>query len=117
MTIQECYNQIDGDYAGVKCRLIDDERILRFLIKFKTTSDYTRLMDALRKEDYETAFCMAHNLKGIGLNLGFTSLYKESNVLCEALRGGKPSADISEMISAVEEEYNKVMDAISSLLI
>jgi hypothetical protein len=74
-------------------------------------------MEALSKQDYETAFCMAHNLKGIGLNLGLTGLHKESDVLCEALRGGKPTVDISDMVSGVEEEYNKVMDAISALLI
>jgi hypothetical protein len=31
------------------------------------------------------------------------------------LRGGKPTADISGMVSAVEEEYNKVIDAIKML--
>jgi hypothetical protein len=117
MTLQEYYAQIGGDYAGVKSRLANDERILRFLMKFKTTSDYTQMMDALNKEDYATAFGMAHNLKGIGLNLGFTGLHQESSILCEALRGGKPTVDISEMVSSVEVEYNKVMDTIAFLFI
>jgi HPt (histidine-containing phosphotransfer) domain-containing protein len=115
MTVSEFYDQIGGDYAGVKGRLVNDERILKFLMKFKNTSDYAQMMEALGKEDYETAFRMSHNLKGVGLNLGLTGLHKESDILCEALRGGKPSVDISGMVSAVEKEYNKVIDVIQAL--
>jgi HPt (histidine-containing phosphotransfer) domain-containing protein len=115
MTVKECYEQFGGDYEGVSRRLMTDDRILKFLMKFKDMPDYQQLMDALKQEDYELAFRTSHNLKGVGLNLGLTGLQKESHDLCEMLRGGKPTADISGMVSAVEEEYNKVIDAIKML--
>jgi HPt (histidine-containing phosphotransfer) domain-containing protein len=115
MTVKEGYEQFGGDYEGVTRRLMSDERILKFLLKFKDMPDYQQMMDALKQEDYELAFRLSHNLKGVGLNLGLTGLQKESHDLCEALRGGKPTVDISGMVAAVEEEYNKVIQAINAL--
>jgi HPt (histidine-containing phosphotransfer) domain-containing protein len=115
MTVKECYDQFGGDYDGVSRRLMSDDRILKFLIKFKDMPDFQQMMDALSQEDYELAFRMSHNLKGVGLNLGLTGLQKESHDLCESLRGGKPTVDISGMVSAVEEEYNKVISAIEKI--
>lgn len=115
MTVKECYDFMGGDYAGVSSRLMKDERILKYLLKFKDSTDYQTMLDALAKEDYETAFRMAHTLKGVSLNLGFGGLQRTSSELCEALRNGKPEGDITGLVKAVEEEYVKVIAAVAQL--
>jgi HPt (histidine-containing phosphotransfer) domain-containing protein len=115
MTVQECYEAMNGDYEGVKGRLLTDERIQKYLTKFLNSIDFQQLLDSLKSEDYEVAFRMAHNLKGVGLNLGLSELQQNSSVLCEALRGGKPQVDISDMLEAVQQSYDKTVGAIKQL--
>jgi HPt (histidine-containing phosphotransfer) domain-containing protein len=115
MTVQECYEKMNGDYEGVSSRLLSDERVKKYLLKFVNAKDYQEMLDALEKEDYEVAFRMSHNLKGVSLNLGLTGLQKTSNVLCEALRGGKPTVDIEPLLTPVKEEYKKAVEAIGEL--
>jgi HPt (histidine-containing phosphotransfer) domain-containing protein len=115
MTVQECYDMMQGDYEGVSERLLKDERIEKFLRKFLADKDYEELMSSLAEKDYETAFRASHSLKGLSLNLGLTGLQKASETLCEELRGGEPSVDITPMRDAVEEEYQKVILAIGML--
>lgn len=115
MTVKECYELMDGDYAGVSSRLMKEERILKYLLKFKDSTDYQTMRDSLAKEDYETAFRMAHTLKGISLNLGFDGLQRTSSELCEALRNGKPETDITGLVKAVEEAYERVIAAVANL--
>ena len=58
---------------------------------------------------------MAHNLKGLCLNLSYTGLYTVINELCEALRHGKPKADINPMLDAVAVKYKQVTDGIKMM--
>lgn len=115
MTVQECYERMDGDYTGVRDRLIKEERIEKYLRKFLASTDYQDMQEALAKGDYETAFRASHTMKGLSMNLGFTGLQKSSGVLCEALRGGKPEGSIDDMLQAVEQDYIKVIGAIKML--
>jgi HPt (histidine-containing phosphotransfer) domain-containing protein len=106
---------MDGDYEGVSERLLKDERIAKFLHKFLADKDYEELVQALGEKDYDTAFRASHSLKGLSLNLGLTGLQKASETLCEELRGGVPSVDVTPLQYAVEEEYQKVVTAIGML--
>jgi HPt (histidine-containing phosphotransfer) domain-containing protein len=115
MTVQECYEQMNGDYKDVAGRLMSDTRIEKYLRKFLDTKDYQELLDALEREDYETAFRAVHTLKGLSMNLGFSDLKKSSEELCESLRGGKPHTDISKMVEAVKSDYQNVISAIQQL--
>lgn len=115
MTVQECYEKMNGDYEGVTGRLMSDERVKKYLLKFVAATDYSNMLDALEKEDYELAFRMSHNLKGVSLNLGLTGLQKTSDALCESLRGGKPTVDIEPLLTPVKEEYAKVIDSVKGL--
>jgi HPt (histidine-containing phosphotransfer) domain-containing protein len=115
MTVQGCYEMMDGDYTGVIGRLLKDERIQKYLLKFLDAKDYQEMTEALEQENYEVAFRASHTLKGLSLNLGFTGLQRTSEELCEALRGGKPDIDIAPLVSAVGEEYEKVISAIKAL--
>jgi HPt (histidine-containing phosphotransfer) domain-containing protein len=106
---------MNGDYEGVKGRLLTDERIKKYLIKFSNATDYQQMVDAIEKDDYDLAFRMSHNLKGVSLNLGITQLQKTSEVLCEEYRNGKPQNDVTGLLQAVTDAYHATLDAIQGL--
>ncbi len=115
MNIKECYSQFDGDYEGVLSRLMKEERIVKYVVKFVDSNEIELMKSSLDAKDYETAFRCVHNLKGIALNLGFTRLRTSSEVLCEELRGYAPKNDMTEMIANVLTAYDEICDAIKKL--
>lgn len=115
MTVKECYAAMEGDYEGVMQRLMTDERIVKFLNKFLDNQDYAWLCETLAAQNYEDAFRHAHNLKGVGLNLGMTKLHQSSDVLCEELRGGAPKKDVGPLLEQVKTDYEQVINAIRQL--
>ena len=74
MTIRECYDVFGGDFDGVMKRLIDENRVERFALKFLDESSMKQLRISLIEDDQESAFRAAHTIKGICQNLGFTHL-------------------------------------------
>lgn len=115
MTLEECYDLMQGDYKDVMQRLMRESFVERFLFKFLGSADLENLKASLEAEDYAEAFRFAHSLKGECLNLGISRLQHSSSELCEALRGGKPQTDISGILQAVEEDYIMTKDAIRRL--
>ena len=112
MTVQECYQQIQGNYENVLKRLKTDERIVKFLELFLSDTTYEKLSEAVNaKNDQEILKCV-HDLKGMALNLGLTALQQAAQNLCEAVRYGEPSVDISPLYQEVTKEYQKVVDII-----
>ena len=87
MTIQECYKEMGGDFEGVQKRFGGAAMVKKFAIKFLSDSSFQDLEDGLKEKDAEKAFCAAHTLKGICLNLGFDAFYEVSAALTEKLRG------------------------------
>ena len=74
MTVQECYQQIQGNYENVLKRLKTDERIAKFLELFLSDTTYEKLSEAVNaKNDQEILKCV-HDLKGMALNLVLTAL-------------------------------------------
>lgn len=115
MKLQEIYEQFNGDYESVISRLRDDERIKKYLLKFKENNLDILIKNALDTGDYETAFREAHNLKGICANLSVDALGKSASELTEALRGRKPEGDISPLVEAMQADYDRTMRALSVL--
>ncbi len=112
MDVKKCYQAFGGDYEDVSARLVSDERIERFVRKFVELDDCGQMLAALEKADYRTAFLKAHDLKGTSSNMGFTSLYASSFELCEALRAGQPSIDISPLVAAVKSDCERITQAV-----
>ena len=91
MTVQECYQQIQGNYENVLKRLKTDERIVKFLELFLSDTTYQKLSESVNAKNNQEIFKCVHDLKGMALNLGLTALQKAAQNLCEAVRYGEPS--------------------------
>ncbi len=113
MTLQECYQALDGDYTDVSARLPSERLVQKFVLKFLADPSYDLLISSLQSGDVSEAFRASHTLKGVCQNLSFTRLYRSSHDLTEALRGG--SVDGCEaLVSQVAADYRQTVDAITA---
>lgn len=116
MDVKEFYKEISGDYEGVLSRFPSESFAEKFIIRFLDDSSFDDLCENFEKKNYREAFRAAHNLKGLGLNLGFTQLGKSGSDMADVLRNEElKSADIAEakrLFQKVREDYNEVIVAI-----
>ncbi len=110
--IEDAYRSIGADWEGVTKRLMGEELVERFAIKFIEDDSFLKLKEALASHDVDAAFMAAHTLKGVCQNLGFVGLYAPANELTEILRAGSlEGAD--ELFAKVEAEYERTVAALS----
>lgn len=107
MDLRTCYEQLGGSYNDVLSRIPSERLVDKFLRKFLTDESFAGLCSAMAAGSRSEAFLMAHTLKGVCANLGFTRLFRSTAVLTELLR---PEADAipDEAIEALEpvrEDY------------
>ena len=114
MTVRECYEELGSDFDKVLSRLVSEALVKKFALKFLDDPSFGQLETALADKDAETAFRAAHTLKGVCLNLGFTSLYKVSAELTEVLRGRETEGS-DELYEQVKEQYTILTEAIQEL--
>ena len=114
MTLKEFYAAIGGDYDATLRRIPKESMVQRFVKKYADDKTYVQLTEAVKAQDWETAFRASHTLKGVAQNLGFDGLYRAAFALTEAMRGGKPLVDIA-LYKAVTKEQQIVMDAVQQL--
>ncbi|MCR5584928.1 MAG: Hpt domain-containing protein [Lachnospiraceae bacterium] len=112
MKLTECYSQLEGDYVGVLGRLMKESLVSKFLIMFLKDTQYNEFRDALKDENWETAFRNIHTLKGTALNLGLTKLAEAASTLTELLRGGSPSGDLEAPVELLSLEYKHTIETI-----
>ena len=108
MTLQECYEKMGGDYADVLARLVNEERIGKYVLKFLEDPTYQMLCEAKNAGDDEAVFLNIHTLKGVSQNLGFGKLYEASYEMTEAVRGGIPLRD-ERLFEAVSGAYSETV--------
>lgn len=111
MTLKQLYNSIVGDYDDVVKRLISEELVSRFVVKFVADDSFSVLNEGMRERDAEKAFRGAHTLKGVAQNLGFTALGKSAAELTEVLRG-RTFVGADELFEKVKADYENVISAI-----
>lgn len=111
MTLQECYEKMGGDFAEVSERLVSDERIAKYVVKFLEDPTYLMLCEAIEKDDDKAVFLSIHTLKGLSQNLGFGRLYEASHEMTEAVRGDVKLQDAS-LFEAVQDAYFVTIAAI-----
>ncbi|MBQ0012874.1 MAG: Hpt domain-containing protein [Clostridiales bacterium] len=115
MTLQDFYLTVGGNYTEVIDRLLDEQRVLKYLRRFKTTPDYDEMLQAIEAEDWETAFRSSHSIKGMALNLCLGNLAKSSSELCETMRHGAPTVDIAPLLDDMKEKYQEALDQIEKI--
>lgn len=114
MTIEQCYEQLHGDYAQVIQRLPSPALVERFLGKFLDDGSFSELTSAMAVGQTEAAFRAAHTLKGVSANLGFEQLRQSASALTEFLRGKAESvpAEALPLMEQVRRDYQMTVDAI-----
>lgn len=115
MTVKECYEKLGADYGEVIGRLMSDDRVKKYLLKYADKSELPALEDAMQKKDWDAAFSAAHNMKGIALNLSLTPLASSSSELCELLRGGTPKGDPAPLFNEVKAAHEALFSAVKEL--
>lgn len=114
MTIKECYNII-GNYNDAIGRLGSDKLIEKYLNKFLKDESFSSFLTSYEQKDYKQAFIHIHNLKGLFLNLSISHAGQSASAVCEALRQGPPTEDITPLVAKAKEDYEKVVATVSQL--
>ena len=114
MELEEFYKQVGGNFEDVKRRLLNEEFIRKFVLKFKDDETFDNLIDAFDKADYKEAFRFIHTLKGTSVNLGFDDLYQASCNLKENLND-EELEEAGKLIQIVKNSYQKIIELIVQL--
>lgn len=115
MTLTAFYKAIESDYDAVLHRMGGSERMVdKFVKKFPGDTAAAQLFESFNNKDYETAFRMAHTLKGVCLNLGFDKLQRSSAELTEALRN-QVADNASELLEKVRRDYDEIIGLLKEL--
>lgn len=116
MTVQECYEKMDGDYNSVLKRLAKEERIQKFLLMFLKDTNYELLLSSAQAKNAQEAFRAVHTLKGVGQNLSLTKLYESASHLSDLLRSQTEwSDDVLPELEILSTEYKKTIACIQEL--
>ena len=115
MTIEECYRKLGGDYVELKSRLISEQLIERFMLRFPNDVTFQALCEAIGKGNREEAFRAAHTLKGLCQNLGFGALSASVVKMTEILRPVVPQIP-QEAIALLPEVRRDYENAVATIL-
>lgn len=115
MTLQEFYEQVGGSYDNVMGRLMSEERIVKYLGKFLSCTDYDEMVKAFAEKRYRDAFLHSHTLKGTALNLGLDRLASAASDLCELVRSSDPESVPPVMLQRAEDEFKAVQTLIQKM--
>ena len=119
MNIQECYQQLGGDFAQVEKRLSSEALVGRFLAKFLDDGSFSELCIAMEDGDRHKAFRAAHTLKGVSGNLSLNRLFSSASQLADVLRleGERIPAGAQALFEEVKQDYQLTVRAIRAYLV
>ncbi len=112
MTLQQCYQALDGNYDDVIGRLRSERLVQKFVLKFTDDGSYDLLLRSIQEGNAQEAFRAAHTIKGMCQNLSFTALGKSSAALTEALRGGSLDG-CQQYLPQVKADYERTVASIA----
>lgn len=115
MNIRELYENLQESPDVVILRFCGNAKLLeRFVKRFPEDPTYQLLEESIKLKNYEEVERMAHTLKGVAMNLGFSVLGDASAELVTAIR--RLETDSCERhLGKIRQEYEKVLDLISKL--
>ena len=89
-------------------RCMNNENFYLILVgKFISTTDLSKLKNALDSKDLETAFKEAHSLKGVCGNLSITPMFQVLAEMVEHLRN-KEDIDYLPYYQKIENLFNQI---------
>lgn len=112
MTVEELYDNLNGDFQEACKRLLNEKMVANFVLKFPTDPSMKQLRDAVAAHDIESSFRAIHTLKSVSGVLSLTRLYKVAWDLTEQLRSRLDPADPA-LLELVEKEYARTIKAIN----
>jgi HPt (histidine-containing phosphotransfer) domain-containing protein len=113
MALKQLYDSIGGDYNDILSRFGSDSLIERFIIKFQQETSFQELKKAMNDKDWYQSFLACHTLKGVCLNLSFSSLLEPVCKLTEELRGSNKPTHL-ELLDEIEIRYNHTIEEINN---
>ena len=118
MTIQECYQQLGGDFAQVEKRLSSASLVRKFIAKFLDDGSFSELCLAMKEGQREKTFRAAHTLKGVSASLSLTRLLSSASQLAELLRAEAETipAGADLLFEEVKQDYQLTVRAIRAYL-
>ena len=118
MTIEECYQQLGGNFAQVKTRLPSVSLVTKFITKFCDDPSFSELSLAMQEGNRQEAFRAAHTLKGVSGNLSFDRLFDSATRLTELLRpeGDAIPEEALPLFEEVRQDYDLTVSAIRAYL-
>jgi HPt (histidine-containing phosphotransfer) domain-containing protein len=116
MTVQELYQQIDGDYEAVKKIMMTDGMISRFVVKLVDDRSFDTLMAAGESMDAAALFSAAHTAKGVAANLGLNKLSRMASEITEEFRPGTErtmsDAEVGAKMEEIRALYERTLEGI-----
>ena len=111
MTLQELYQNIDGDYEQA-CRVLRMDKLIdKHIRKLTTNGVVDSLIAAGNDMDPNQLFETAHAVKGVCANLGLVKISEEASKIAEEFRPGnsRTCSDerVKEMLGEIEVLYGK----------
>lgn len=116
MTLQELYQNIDGDYAQA-LRVLHVEKLLdKHIRKFPKNGVIEAVLEAGKNMDPTALFETAHAVKGVSANLGLMEISNLASEITEEFRPGSARSltdeEITEKLSKLEQLYFKTTEGI-----
>ncbi len=113
MTLEQCYQNMGGDYADAVSRLGSAAMVERFALRYLKDATMEQLRMAVLEGDVGASFRCAHTLKGVAANLSFTRLMESASALTEQLRPGTSLADPA-LFARVEQAHREVVVSLTA---
>ena len=110
MTIQELYDEIDGDYDQVIRVLRMDKLVDKHIRKFTKNNVVENLLEAGETLDPTQMFETAHALKGVCGNLGLKGLYDLASELSDEFRPGNERQHTDDEVKAVLDKVRALYE-------
>ena len=112
ISMREAYEKIGANYDDACARLMGEEMLARFALKFLDDESMDKLEPPWRQETPRKRLWQLNTLKGVSQNLGFDNLYEPAVVVTEALRGADAVDGARAGMHALQQQYAATMSAL-----
>ena len=116
MTLQELYQEIDGDYEQAMKVLRMEKLMDKHIRKLPANGVVDGLLEAGNSMDPTEMFEKAHAMKGVCGNLGLSSLAKLASDIAEEYRPGNPRTmtddEVKAKLQSISDMYQRTKEGI-----